>query len=160
MLYPSVNTRVNLSPFGEWSRLRDQRTERIGSPFAGRAAALSSAGRGQSRTEGEWSPPVDIEALESSYRISVEVPGAKREDVSVEFHERVLTIKGKRERESSEDTTSFHHLERRFGSFERRFRLPEDARHDDIKAVYRDGVLSIEIPKIEPSVPTHVEIEA
>jgi HSP20 family protein len=159
-----MNTRVSLDPFNELNRIRRLRFGPFNSSFNQSREGLPSVGSrslSTSRTGGAaWAPPVDIVAEDSNYKIAVEIPGTRREDVSVEFHERVLTIKGSKDREETEGKGDLFHLERQFGSFERKFRLPEDSKQDDIKAVYRDGVLTIEIPKIEARKPTNVAIEA
>ncbi|MFT5696820.1 MAG: HSP20 family protein [Myxococcota bacterium] len=105
------------------------------------------------------SPPVDIRVNEKAYALQLELAGIAREDVSVTFHENVLTVKGEKKRPEIVEGDQFPRAERRFGSFERSFRLPEDAEHEQMRANYRDGVLSIEIPKLAPSAPQEIEIE-
>ncbi|MBW2293571.1 MAG: Hsp20/alpha crystallin family protein [Deltaproteobacteria bacterium] len=109
---------------------------------------------------GAWSPPVDISVNDDRYALSIELPGTKREDVNVAFHEKILTVKGEKKPHEVVDGDKQHRAERLYGAFERSFRLPADAEEDEMRASYRDGVLSIEIPRIKPSEPQHVEIEA
>ena len=157
-----LTTRVSRDPRSEFNRLQGLQF----GPFARPLGSLHRpAGRpgtdfsnDSTRTPGAWVPPVDIYADDSSYKLAIEIPGTKREDVSVEVHERILTIKGSKERGSEEPKADQYHLERKFGSFERRFRLPEDAKNDGIQAAYRDGILSVEVPKREESKPTNVAI--
>jgi len=106
------------------------------------------------------SPPVDIVVNDESYTLHLEIPGTKREDVSVEFHENKLTVKGEKKRRELEEGDVRHRTEQHFGNFERSFRLPDDAVEDKMRAHYRDGVLSIEIPRLAPSQPQSVEIES
>lgn len=105
------------------------------------------------------SPPVDIRVNESAYALQVELAGIAREDVSVTFHENVLTVKGEKKRPEIVEGDEVPRAERSFGSFERSFRFPEDAEHEQMRANYRDGVLSIEIPKLAPSAPLEIKIE-
>ena len=160
----AIHARLGLDPFNELNRLRNLRFGRFNRSFVAPSEGLPKASFSQaqvsSSADHSWTPAVDIIADDTSYKISVEIPGVKREDVSVEFHERVLTIQGTRERPSGESEEDFFHLERHFGSFERKFRLPEDSVQDDIKAVYRDGILTIDIPKIEARKPMNVAIQA
>jgi len=107
-----------------------------------------------------WLPPVDIAENDDQYAITVEIPGAKKEDVSVECHDNVLTIKGEKKSEREEKQEHRHYVERSFGSFSRTFTLPNDADGDRINATFRDGVLSVEVPKSEGRKPKVVDIKS
>lgn len=107
-----------------------------------------------------WSPAVDISVNDDRYALSIELPGTLREDVNVAFHEKILTVKGEKKPRKVAEGDKRHRAERLYGAFERSFRLPEDADEDEMRASYRDGVLSIEIPRTRPSEPQRVEIEA
>jgi len=108
---------------------------------------------------GRWLPPVDIGEGDAGYTITVELPGAKKDDVSVECHENVLTIKGEKRSEREEKDEHRHYVERSYGSFSRSFTLPSDALCDQVKATFRDGVLSVEVPKAEETKPKVVDIK-
>jgi HSP20 family protein len=105
-----------------------------------------------------WSPAVDVTESEKSYSVTVELAGAKREDVTVESHEGMLSIKGEKKSERNEEDEHHHYVERRYGSFSRSFRLPSDAAEGEVKASFRDGVLTVEIPKVEQRQPKAVSI--
>jgi len=94
-----------------------------------------------------WQPRTDIRETSKDYRISVEVPGAKKEDVSVELDGNMLQLSGKVEQEKTEEGETLHRYERVFGSFSRTFTLPEDANCDAIKAEFNNGILSLKIDK-------------
>jgi HSP20 family protein len=103
---------------------------------------------------------VDIVESNEGYVITVEIPGTKKEDVTVECHENVLTIKGEKKSEREEKDEHRHYVERSYGSFSRAFTLPSDASGDQVKASFRNGVLSVEIPKAEERKPKVVDIKA
>lgn len=98
-----------------------------------------------SRTE--WMPAVDIKETESGYTFHMDVPGMKPDDLDVELHEGVLSIRGSRTEEKKEEDEGYVRTERRRGSFSRQFRVPTNAQADALTAEVKDGVLSIEVPK-------------
>ena len=105
-----------------------------------------------------WSPAVDVSESDKSYAVTVELAGAKKDDVSIECHENMLTIKGEKKSEREEKDEHRHYVERSYGSFSRAFRLPADAAEDQVTASFRDGVLTVEIPKVEQRKPKSVSI--
>ena len=78
---------------------------------------------------------------------SVELPGVAEKDIDVTLHDRVLGIKGEKRTEKKEEGKSFYFSERSYGTFQRSFRLPEDANDKSIEATFKDGVLNIKIGK-------------
>ena len=95
----------------------------------------------------EWMPPVDIKETEAGYVFHMDVPGLKPEDLDVELHEGVLSIRGSRSEEKTEEEKGYVRTERRQGSFSRQFRVPTNVQAEALKAEVKDGVLSIEVPK-------------
>jgi len=110
-------------------------------------------------TDGYWAPAVDIAENKDNLMVNVEVPGMKKEDVKVTFQDGILTIKGERKQEKEEKDKSFHRVERSYGSFCRSFTLPNVVQGDKIKANYKDGVLSIALPKVEEAKPKEISID-
>ena len=106
-----------------------------------------------------WAPAMDLTETEEGYAIAVELPGTKAEDVDVEYHENLLTVKGQKRSEREEKDEHHHYKERTFGSFSRTVRLPPDAA-EDVKARFADGVLTIEVPKEEQTKPRVVAIDS
>ena len=106
-----------------------------------------------------WSPAMDVQESKDAYVATVELPGAKKEDITIECHENVLTIKGEKKSEREEHDEHRHYTERTYGSFSRSLRLPADAA-DDVKASFKDGVLTVEIPKAAERKPRAVAIES
>jgi len=116
---------------------------------------LGSEGSGLSR----WAPAMELTEAGDGYAITLELAGTKPEDIEVECHEQMLTVKGEKRSEREEKDEHRHYTERSFGSFSRSVRLPADAA-DDVVAKFKDGVLTIEVPKIEEKKPRTVSIES
>jgi HSP20 family protein len=134
-------------------------------PFAGRLArpwdellqANPWAGRPGA---GGLVPAMDVSENDEHYAISVELPGARKEDVHVELHEGVLTVRGEKTSEREEKKERSRYVERCYGSFSRSLRLPPDANPERLDASFKDGVLSITIPKTEEPKPRTIAIKA
>lgn len=102
----------------------------------------------------DWlAPASDASSDDKAYRISVELPGVKEEDIEVSVHDGLVSIKGQKQSEREEKGDTWFFSERQFGSFSRSFRLPADAEGDKIAANLKDGVLSISVPKSAPEIP-------
>ena len=101
------------------------------------------------RDEKALMPQIDSKSDDKTYTMSVELPGVAPEDVKVEVNGNELTISGEKKEEVKEDGKT-HVQERRYGSFMRRVTLPEDADCDSIKAVSKNGVLTLEIARKAP----------
>lgn len=97
----------------------------------------------------DWSPSVNIKENDSSYVIEAELPRVNKEDVKVSVDEGVLTIEGERKmrKEEGEKGTKYHRVETAYGSFMRRFTLPEDADDAKVAASFKNGMLEVSIPK-------------
>ena len=108
--------------------------------------------------ETSWMPTVDISETEDGFEIRAELPGVSENDVNVSVTDNLLTIKGEKHQEAETDGKNYHRVERRYGSFQRRFTLPSEVATDDIKANYTNGVLTLSIPKPEAAKPTEVPI--
>jgi HSP20 family protein len=99
----------------------------------------------------DWfAPHSEASAAEDSYDISLELPGVSADDIDVSVHEGHLTIKGEKRAEREEKGRTYFFSEREYGAFERSFRLPTDAQSSKITAEFKDGVLTVKVPKTEP----------
>jgi HSP20 family protein len=105
-----------------------------------------------------WAPAMDITESKSGYTVTLELAGAKKDDISIECHDKLLTVKGEKQSEREVDEEHRHYKERSFGSFSRSIRLPSNA-SDEIHAKFSDGVLTIDIPKVEEAKPRAVAID-
>ncbi|HEY1406459.1 MAG TPA: Hsp20/alpha crystallin family protein [Spirochaetota bacterium] len=81
--------------------------------------------------------------------IKAELPGMKKEDINVDLKDDVITISGEKKSEEKTERKDFHRVERTFGSFTRRLRLPVEIKADKVEASFKDGVLEIKMPKSE-----------
>ena len=109
----------------------------------------------------EWAPAADVSETDGEYLIKAELPEVRKEDVSITVQDGVLTLAGERKQEKVEEQEKIHRIERFYGSFARRFALPENADEQGIRAESRDGVIVIHIPKqrvIEPQ-PRQIQIQ-
>ena len=104
-------------------------------------------------------PEVDVYEAQDRFVISAELPGLKKNEINIDFNDNVLTISGEKKSEEETENNKFIHFERRFGKFERKFRIPDHVDHEKISAVYKDGVLEISIPRIEESKPKKINVQ-
>jgi HSP20 family protein len=105
------------------------------------------ANEGQPAQAREWAPLADVTENDAEYVIKAELPEVRKEDVSITVQDGVLTLAGERRQEQREESERVHRVERFYGSFARRFALPENADEQGISAECRDGVIAIRIPK-------------
>ncbi|WP_250658223.1 Hsp20/alpha crystallin family protein [Alkalimarinus coralli] len=94
-------------------------------------------------------PNINIESDSKNYTISLEVPGVDEDAVELEVSNDTLVIKGEKKQEKEDKNKEYHRMERTYGKFQRVLSLPEDASQDDIKADFKNGVLTINIPRKE-----------
>ena len=114
---------------------------------------LPRAGRG-------FAPAVDVAESTDEYVVTAELPGAKPEDVTVELHEGVLTLRGEKRSERDEHKEHARYVERVFGSFSRSFSLPQNANGEKVQASFNDGVLTLRVPKREEAKPRTIAIQS
>ncbi|MDC0660985.1 Hsp20/alpha crystallin family protein [Marinobacter sp. SS21] len=107
----------------------------------------------------DWAPVVDIKETEAAFTIEAELPGMKREDVKVTVHDGVLAIAGERKQEEESHDKKVHRIERVYGSFTRRFTLPDNVDPSSIAASFKDGILTLTLNKVEPQEPKAIEVE-
>ncbi len=104
-------------------------------------------------------PKVDIFEADKKYNIVLELPGVSKEDVTLAINEEnTLTIKGEKKTDSAEPKRTFYRYERAYGTFERKFALPEDVDRNNVKAKFENGLLFIEIAQKEPQQPKEIDI--
>lgn len=106
---------------------------------------------------GTWVPPVDVAETQDKIVVRAEVPGIRQEDISIEFENGLLTLRGERKLEKAEGVT-WHRVERIYGNFSRSFTLPRSVDPERIQATYREGILEVEVPKREEAKPKHIKI--
>ena len=146
-------TLVRWDPFRELEEMSDRLNRMFSRPSIG-----GKNGK-EALTVADWTPTVDISESNGEYLIKAELPEVKKEDVKVTLEEGVLTLTGERRQEKEEKNTKYHRVERSYGSFVRSFSLPELVDETKVKAEYKDGVLSLHLPKSEKAKPRAIEVK-
>ena len=143
-----------------WNPLREFReVSNCLSGLMNRGSYLSDHGNDGNLSGTDWMPVVDISEDDSTYRIEAEVPGVAREDISVTVDNGILSLCGERKCENGEQQGRVYRTERCYGSFKRNFRIPEDADGDTVKAEFKNGLLSVALPKVEQPKPKQIEVK-
>ncbi|SDY34246.1 Hsp20/alpha crystallin family protein [Nitrosomonas sp. Nm58] len=106
----------------------------------------------------EWVPAVDIKEASDKFVLHADLPGVKPEEIDISMENGVLTIKGEKKTEAKTEKEGYKRVERTYGSFYRRFSLPDTANPDAISAVSKHGVLEIVIPKRESVQPKKISV--
>lgn len=104
-------------------------------------------------------PAVDIREKDDRYILEAELPGMKKEDIKVEVKDGVLTISGERKYEHEEKKEDYTRIERCYGTFHRAFTLPEHVLDSQIEATYKDGILTVTLPKGEKAKPKQIDVK-
>ena len=145
-------TLVRYEPWGMLNQLRRDMDRMFESQAEGEesTAVATSA----------WVPAVDIKETEGAFEIHADIPGVDPKDIDVHMEDGVLTIKGERESERKEEKEGYKRVEREWGSFYRRFSLPDTANADKISAKSKNGVLEITIPKQEKAQPRKISVDS
>jgi HSP20 family protein len=112
------------------------------------------------KTEQEWMPPFDISETENEIVVKAELPGMEVKDIDIALTDGLLTIKGERKLEKEDKKENYHRIERRFGSFHRSLNLGEKVKAEGIEAAYKDGILTVTLPKAEESKPKKIEVKS
>ena len=135
---------LHSQPSRRISRLQDEISH-----FFRNGDFLSTQGDESSAATSQWMPSVDIKDEEDKFVISADIPGVDPKDIDVSMENGILTIKGERETEDKEESNGYRRVECSYGSFYRRFSLPDTADADQIEAKGKDGVLEITVAKRE-----------
>jgi len=114
---------------------------------------------GERRSLASLVPAVDVTESDGEYTITAELPGVKKDDVTVEVDQHVLTLRGEKKSEREETKEKARILERTYGAFTRSFTLPADADEERLTADFKDGVLKITVPRRPESKPVQVAIK-
>jgi HSP20 family protein len=108
---------------------------------------------------GAFVPAVDLSENDTHYTITVEIPGVQKDDVHVELQDDMLVIHGEKKSEREEKKDRGRYLERSYGSFSRSFTLPSDADAERLEASFKDGVLTVRMPRREAVKPKQIAIK-
>ena len=146
---------MNLTRWDPFRELEDM-SQRLNRIF-GRSLVDREKG-GEAIKVAEWAPAVDVSETETEYLIKAEIPEVKKEDVKVTLQDGMLTLQGERKQEKEEKGKRFHRIERSYGSFLRSFDLPANVDDTKAKADFKEGVLTLTLPKSEKAKPKSVEV--
>ena len=106
-----------------------------------------------------WTPAVDVNETETEFLLSADMPGLDKKDVSIDIHDGVITIKGERAIDNEKSTDDYRIRERQLGSFNRSFRLPDNVKEDKVAAKFKNGVLTVTLPKTKEVLPEGRQIK-
>lgn len=141
-------TRVSTWPtLSRLSDLRDEIDRFFESPLARTSEFLG------------WTPAFDVYEEKDNYVVKAELPGMKREDINVSIQGGDLVISGERKRETTTDQAGVYRAERYFGKFQRAVSLPATVSAGEVRAEYKDGVLTVMLPKSEEAKPKQIEVK-
>jgi HSP20 family protein len=145
--------RPDLSIWPGFGRLTDLRDE-IDRLFEVPLAELSRA----SQLLSGWTPALDLYEDHDNLYVRVELPGMKKEDIELSLHDGSLSISGERKGEEKFSDAEVYRAERFFGRFQRTATLPTPVAADKVKAGYKDGILTVTLPKAEEAKPKHIDV--
>jgi HSP20 family protein len=144
-------TQSGFAPGTELNRLRREIDRLFEDPFNFLAPSTSFFQN--------WTPAVDIFEDKDKYIVKAEIPGMKREDIDVSLDGHTLTLSGERKHEEEKTEGENYRSERYFGRFQRSITLPSEVKTDNIEAAYKDGVLTVTLPKSEEAKPKQIQVK-
>lgn len=107
-----------------------------------------------------WAPSVDISETDGNVLVKAELPGLDAKDIDVDVTGNVLTLKGEKKTEEEKKEERYYYRERHYGAFQRSFQLPAGVQSDKVDAEFKNGVLTINIPKSEESKQKKIEVKS
>ena len=143
---------MNRDTFRELENMSD----RLNRLLTGRSAP--GGGRDESMALADWAPAMDVMETEEEFQIRAELPGVEKEEVKLSVEEGVLTISGHRQQEKEEKGKRYHKIERAYGSFARSFTVPAAVDEQKVTAEFKNGVLTVRLPKSEKARPKSIEV--
>jgi HSP20 family protein len=113
----------------------------------------------EAMTMADWVPRVDVVETEVEYLIHAELPGVEKSDVKISVQEGVLSVAGQRQPEKEEKGKRYHRVERAYGTFVRMFTVPDYVDDSRLTAEFKNGLLTIHLPKTEKAKPKSIEVK-
>ena len=108
--------------------------------------------------EGGWMPNIDVSENDKEIVVRAELPGMDKKDIDISLTDGILTIKGEKKTETKEENEHYHLTERRYGSFCRTLKMPEEVVIKKVDATYKDGILRVTCPKAEKAAPKKITV--
>jgi len=109
---------------------------------------------------GAWAPKLDVSETKDAYMVKAEIPGVDQKDLSVSLQNQILTIKGEKHKDKEEKDEKYHRVERSWGEFTRAIALPGAADTEKVNATFKEGVLTITLPKTPAAKGTTIPVKA
>jgi HSP20 family protein len=141
-------TLVKFEPFREFENIHDK-IQRYFDDFSNFGLNLSD----------NFNPRIDISEDKDSITVSAEVPGVKKENIKITLQDSILTIEGEKKNVHEQKDKNFYRSERSFGSFKRCFTLPAEVDSEKVEASFEDGILHVQMKKLEPKSSSEKVIE-
>jgi len=141
---------IRFDPFRELEDMSSRLNRFFGRPASGEEAADGF---------GVWSPAIDVQETDKEYLVKADLPAVNKADVKVNVEDGILTVEGERKQEKEESGKKFHRVERMYGRFVRRLSVPSDVDGGKVAAEFKDGVLSVHMPKSTVAKPRSVEVK-
>ena len=139
------------APWDQWTNLREEINRLFEAPF------------GEVGHESEffgWAPAVDLYEDKDHLIVKAELPGMRKEDIDISLHQGSLIISGERKAESQNEDGDTSRSERFFGRFQRALELPKPVDANGVTATYKEGILTVTLPKTEESKPKQISVKA
>ena len=106
-----------------------------------------------------FNPRIDVAEDKNNITVTAEIPGVKKENIKITLQDNILTIEGEKKNESEQKDKNFYRSERMFGSFKRSFTLPVEVDSENVEAKFENGMLHVQLKKIEPKIKNEKNIE-
>jgi len=137
--------------FGRLFGLRDELDRFLENP-------LAELGRGSQLLSG-WNPALDVFEDKNNVIVKAELPGMKKDEIEVSLHDGALSVSGERKSEEKFRDAEPYRSERFIGRFHRSVTLPSEVKANEVKAQYKDGILTVTLPKSEAAKPKQIEVK-
>jgi HSP20 family protein len=144
-----MNSVIRWDPFRNANALQDHFNRLFESSFTG---------NGSESAVTTWAPAVDIQETENELTLKADLPGIDEKDIDVRIENNTLTLRGERKFEKKVNEDNYLRVERSYGSFSRTFSLPNTINTEAINAEYKNGVLTVQMPKRAESKPKQVKV--
>lgn len=140
----------DLSLGERFNTLREQMDRLFGAPFGELARATEFFN--------DWAPALDLYETKDELVVKLELPGLKKDEIDISLHDGTLTVSGERKADHKEERGQTYRRERFFGRFQRTVTLPQPVKADAVRASYKDGILTVTLPKTEEAKPKQIEV--
>ena len=138
----------NWSAFDQLTNIRDEINRLFESPYENGSDVFNT-----------WAPALDVYEDNENLIVQAELPGMKKEDIDISLHDNVITVSGERKNEKKYEGAKTSREERFFGRFTRSISLPKQVDSGRVKASYKDGLLTVTLPKAEEAKPRQIQIQ-